>query len=378
MLSPSEILQAARKKWPAALRADAAGDIIFPLNIRFGRPQTTEGFDIVSPQIESLAKATHPWRITWEVINTRKWGEQRWPAGVAFDTIEDLARALDAEAELRAFRVALRETRATCPALDPWIRKNAHRVIGHLDTWADLVAVCAFFTNTPRPGCYPRQITSAPDTKFIERNKGILRELLDATLGSRANRDADGFADRFGLLAEPAQVRFRFLDPALQATVGWPVAESTVPVGMLRQLAWSVPHVVIVENRDVFLCLPDLPDTLGIWGSGKAVPLLDQLSWLKEADVVYWGDCDEAGFGILSTLRSFLPNARSVLMDLATWRSWKSLAVQGNRDRNARHEHLTKDERDALDAVIAGPWLLEQERIPPEHATRVLKDAISR
>jgi hypothetical protein len=35
--------------------------------------------------------------------------------------------------------------------------------------------------------------------------------------------------------------------------------------------------------------------------------------------VVYWGDCDEAGYGILSGLRSVFPHARSVLMDESSW-----------------------------------------------------------
>jgi hypothetical protein len=36
---------------------------------------------------------------------------------------------------------------------------------------------------------------------------------------------------------------------------------------------------------------------------------------MDDALVVYWGDCDEAGHGILSGLRSVFPQVRSVLMD---------------------------------------------------------------
>ena len=36
MLTPEEILETARRKWPIVLRAEAAGDSLFPLQIPFG------------------------------------------------------------------------------------------------------------------------------------------------------------------------------------------------------------------------------------------------------------------------------------------------------------------------------------------------------
>jgi len=39
-----------------------------------------------------------------------------------------------------------------------------------------------------------------------------------------------------------------------------------------------------------------------------------------EADVVYWGDCDDASHGILSMLRARLPQVRSVIIDDAAWK----------------------------------------------------------
>ena len=79
---------------------------------------------------------------------------------------------------------------------------------------------------------------------------------------------------------------------------------------------------------------------------------------------VYWGDCDEAGYGILSGLRSVFPHVRSVLMDECSWHQWKLLASPGRRDPSVRHDHLTDTERAALGLVLAGPWMSEQEKIP--------------
>lgn len=359
------------------LRSIAAEDNIFPLRVPFGRPSTSDDFVVVRSKIEALAKASHPWRVTWEIVETRRWGQQRWPVAVEFDTVEDLASAIGRKKELSDVRDALRDARATCPALEPWLLRNAHRISEYLDSWHGLVAVCAYLSANRRPKCYARQIPVPTDTKFIERHERILRELLDVTLGDDVDASGMSFADRFGLLLEPAQIRFRFLDADLRRRVGWPVSESTVPVPQLRELTWTIPRAVVVENRDVFLCLPTLRDTLAIWGAGKAVPLLAQLPWLHGADIVYWGDLDEAGFGLLSSLRGSFPQVRSALMDFESWERWKHLALPGRRDRGARCANLTPSEREALNAVVAGPWLLEQERIPPNWAQQSLAAALS-
>jgi hypothetical protein len=62
-------------------------------------------------------------------------------------------------------------------------------------------------------------------------------------------------------------------------------------------------------------------------------------------------------------------------MDDVAWSTWKHLAVPGKRDASVRHMHLTDGERRAREAVLAGPWMLEQERIPQVDAERALQSA---
>jgi hypothetical protein len=93
---------------------------------------------------------------------------------------------------------------------------------------------------------------------------------------------------------------------------------------------------------------------------------------MKNPEILYWGDCDEAGYGILSNLRRSFPQARSLLMDHAAWCQWKHLAVLGKRDTTANFSHLTANEKAALSEVLAGPWMLEQERIPVAEAERAV------
>jgi hypothetical protein len=378
MLAPRDIVEAASRRWPAVLRAEAQGESLFPLRIRFGRPKTTADFAVLQKEIEALASAPFPWRVDWEEIQTRKWGRQRWPVRVAFDTAESLARTLNRTQQLERVREAIRIARDGCPALEPWLRTRADRIVEHLDYWPGLVAVCRYFDDHPQPQCFARQIPLPVGTKFIDEHGAILKELLDVVLGDRANRNAAAFADRFHLLTEPAQVRFRFLDSSLQSACGWPVAECTIPLPVFADQSWNVQRVLVVENRDVFLCLPQLPRILAVFGAGKAASILPCAHWLAETDIVYWGDCDDAGYGILSALRACFPHLRSVLMDDAAWSTWKHLAVPGKRDASVHHLHLTDSERSAHNAVLAGPWMLEQERIPPADAERALQSAFAR
>jgi hypothetical protein len=364
MLKPTEILAAALTKWPTVLRAEASGENVFPLQIPFGRPRTTSDFAELKQGIETLAAAQHEWRVDWQEIQTRRWGRQRWPMRITFESIDDMATALGRTKELQSFRAALQEARSICPTLEPWLRAKAHRIVEFLDDWPALMSVCAYFDAHSAPRCFSRQIPSPAGTKFIEEHTGILRELLDVVLGDRVNLQGQTFHERFHLLVDPPQVRFRFLDDALRRRIGWPVTDCSVPAPILADVSWNSPRLLIVENRDVFVCLPHIADTVAIFGAGKAASLLTSAGWMKSADIVYWGDCDEAGFGILSDLRARFSHARSVLMDHAAWCRWKHLAVPGRRDPVARHTHLTDSERQALDAIVAGPWMLEQERIP--------------
>ena len=364
MLTPEGILSLAARKWPGVLRAEARGEKPFPLRIPFGRPLPTADFDALRKDIELLATTPSRWQITWDEIETRKWGKQRFPVKLEFATIEDLAQSLGRFDELQSLRAALVSARKQCPALEPWLRDCAHHIVQHINEWDRLVAVCAYFHANPRPRCYMRQLPIPVETKFIEENSGILRALLDVVVGDAVNPTAVTFAERYNLLVDPPQVRFRFLDEKLREATAWPVLDCSIPAPRFAQQRWHIPRVLVVENRDVFLSLPVIAGTLAVFGSGKALSILKPCRWMQDAMVVYWGDCDEAGYGILSDLRSAFPHVRSVLMDECSWNRWKHLASLGKRDPSVCHDCLTDAERAALRLALAGPWMLEQEKIP--------------
>jgi hypothetical protein len=59
-------------------------------------------------------------------------------------------------------------------------------------------------------------------------------------------------------------------------------------------------------------------------------------------------------------------------MDETAWHTWKHLAVPGKKDGAVSLSYLTPSEQSALKAVLSGPWMLEQERIPVANAERAI------
>jgi hypothetical protein len=221
---------------------------------------------------------------------------------------------------------------------------------------------------------YLRQIdVPGVDTKFIERHKGVLTELLDAQLDPcRVAVGASGFAERYGFLRRPGYVRFRvaggfrdFSELSVRA------AEFTGPPD-------GISRAYVLENEITYLAFPVPPAAMVILGGGYAVPVLEQLAWLSGLDVVYWGDIDTHGFAILNRLRHHLPDARSMLMDRAT--------LLGHRDHWVTEPSPTAANLDRLDLaesalyadLISGSYApsvrLEQERISFSAIEKALAD----
>ena len=113
----------------------------------------------------------------------------------------------------------------------------------------------------PRPGLYLRQVDiPGVDSKFIERHRAVLSELLDLALPASAidpgARGAGGFIRRYGFQAKPMQLRFRLLDPELALLPGVRGGDITLDADSFRMLRCPVTRVFITENEINFLAFP--------------------------------------------------------------------------------------------------------------------------
>jgi hypothetical protein len=201
------------------------------------------------------------------------------------------------------------------------------------------------------------------DTKFIERHRGVITDLLDQQLdAARMDTDTRDFEGRFRFRRKPAYVRFR---SERLSESGF--TELSVRADELSAPPPGTTRAYIVENEITYLAFPLATDAIVILGGGYAVPVLESLAWLPDLEVIYWGDIDTHGFAILNRLRHHVPHARSILMDRPT--------LLAHRDQWVREPTPTAAALDLLDAseqsfyrapVTAeyGPAVrLEQERI---------------
>jgi hypothetical protein len=125
--------------------------------------------------------------------------------------------------------------------------------------------------------------------------------------------------------------------------------------------------VIVVENEISYLALPELPDTVAIFGSGFALGSVAGLTWLQDKTITYWGDIDSYGFVILNRLRACYPHVRSILMDVETLLAHPLQWVTEEQPTNQPLPHLTDVEAETYEALVEDRFghhvRLEQERV---------------
>jgi len=84
-------------------------------------------------------------------------------------------------------------------------------------------------------------------------------------------------------------------------------------------------RVIVTENKINGLALPELADTLAIFGLGYGIQTLAEVPWLKDKALYYWGDIDTHGLNILAMARAICPHTRALLMDQATLLQYRDL-----------------------------------------------------
>ena len=295
--------------------------------------------------------------------------------------------------------------------LNEYIKTHARSIaqIG-ADFWVivQLVDYLASLKRTPH--IYVRQV-SLPlmDTKFIERNYRMIDELLILCLpkerdlqeyeplesdkqGYKKSRSFSDFVKRWGFANKKEMIRWRMLDPKLSSSLyegAGSMIDSIVPIDVLAHLKLNFEHVIICENEVCYLNLPAITNSIAIFGSGYKVGLLSELPWLKDKDIIYWGDIDTHGFNILNSFREALNysfkdshydaslKVRTMLMDIDTLNSNKHYIVQESESVSTFLATLKGKEYLCYEALInhsMGKQVrLEQELIPFDQVLAALK-----
>ncbi|MEQ8674205.1 MAG: DUF2220 family protein [Aggregatilineales bacterium] len=383
MLTPDDISKRASRKYRDVLRAWLAGEVFTPIEYPVGG--LSKNLAERRQQIETLREQSYEavgfgYRLLWDTINTQSLGTQTMPRRIVIETLDDYLGLLRRLTEFNHFVADVQKIRHKFPSLEEWMQLRPQDIIEHHGKWDDLLIVCDYFVDNPRPDVYIRELPIAVHTKFIEWNQRILRELFEVFLPETAiDRDIQDFTGRFGLKDKPSLVRLRLLEEQLDWLYSMRINELSLPVDQLAHLLAEhikPRRVLIVENLINFLTLPKIPNGIGIFGGGFAVHLLRNVTWLNQCDVIYWGDIDSHGFEILSDLRGLFPHVRSLMMDQETLEKYAEYVGRGVRSRLERFSHLTNAEALLVQDVVENNWRLEQEHIHQDYVNMRLKQLL--
>jgi len=379
MLTAEQIQAKARNKFPRFLRSLVTSEVFFPLPVRFGKPSPTAHLNDLTRDFTALrlASAALGFRVVWEPRKTIRWHTQDFPETAFYDDERAYLAGIGRSREAAAFKQNLELSRTICPELEQWIATHPMLVVENDQDWPDVLKVCRYYVDNPQPHLYPRQLPIGIHSKFVDWHHDILRSTLDYLLGERINATAKSFEERYHLLRAEPQVRFRFLDEELQKLAGFPVSDVALPRSTFQTLTIPAATCLVVENRMIFLTLPQLPNTVVILGDGKAAALLDGTEWFTRCRLFYWGDIDDSGFRILSSLRAAGHLFESILMDLHTWEEFEYLAHPGAYEVSSVDLRLDETELQAWDRVRKAGRKLEQEHLPQaavESALRKMSD----
>lgn len=352
--------------------------VSFPLTLRFRKPAPRElatSYEQARDWIKSLELGSKSalgfgYDIVWDETNHRVIGRNVSPAAVVVPTRSDALALLAKDDASAQFTHLARRTLELFPELVDWLRRKPLKVVEEAAHWERVLSVLSWFRAHPKSRRYIRQVDVAgADTKFIERRKALLAELLDIVLPPGAveqtHTGLSQFEARYGLAAKPSLVRFRILDPAL-ALSG--LTDLTVRADEFSRLGIDAKRVFVVENEINGLAFPPVEGGLVIFGLGYAIDLIRAAEWLGRCELHYWGDIDTHGFAMLDLLREAFPGVRSLLMDKNTLVTSTAHWAMEDVPHIASLLRLTTQEAELFDDLrfdrLGRGVRLEQERIP--------------
>jgi hypothetical protein len=246
-----------------------------------------------------------------------------------------------------------------------------------------LLEASRWFAAHPASGYTVRQVPiPGMHTKWLARHRRLVLAALNLA-GDVSDGSDDNLSqielDPLGLRALPQTVDLILVDPIDQQRCGG-LRHVQAPVPEVSGLHLHPAHVLIVENKESAMIVPDVPGLVVIHSLGNNLEPLAAIPWLKGAECWYWGDLDRAGMTLLSRARTKIARIRSVLMDSATLDAHDWLAVQEQEKADRPGDNLEADEQ----TVAARLWhgdgsylRLEQERISPDWALESIRHAVA-
>lgn len=391
---PSDIKALLLKRWEtqALLRAWLQNELPLPYVVPLKRPsgkEAAEHFSKVREWIGILREHSNEhhkntYTIQWQRRNLRQLGSQQIPRRIVFETYDSLFSFINKRTAFSTFQTIAGQLIGQWPQAKPALAGSVFAAIENARHWSKILAVLEHFENNPRPDRYLRELNiPGVDTKFIEGRKQLLSRLLNRILptetidAAQTQLSGNGFEKRFGLRYDLPKIRFRILDPDL---VLHGLSDLSIPIDQFARLDIDVETVFITENKINGLAFPAHHKAIVIFGLGNGIHSLQHAGWMANRAIIYWGDIDTHGFGILSRLRERFPTVRSMLMDETTLTSCREIWGQEPDPLCDKLDHLTDEEQIIYQGLANDRWAeqlrLEQERIPFDYVRTNVNSAV--
>jgi hypothetical protein len=376
LLFPSDARTWVRQRYGRQHRSWLVGGGVWPLNVSLGQP-TERDVTNNAGHLREWVDAWSTWdggALAWNEVQWPKLGRQRLPLRLELASADGVAALLGEEARFRQARQRYEDLARRWLALE-----ESTPLARYFDMLADypdaeyrrLVDLLSWLMENPKSQHALRELPiEGLDTKWIEKSRrAMVAELLQSIRGEPLGSD---FYEVCGLRRPAHRVRLLVLCPELRRPFCG-LRDLETPLQELARLPIAPARVLIVENQESGLPLPDIPDTVALIKLGASVAALSAIPWITASDIVYWGDVDTHGFAILNWARAALGNVTSVLMDEATLLEHRKLwGSEPEPYGDSDLANLTTAEQSLFQNLRRGRWgsnvRLEQERIPWQHA----------
>jgi hypothetical protein len=378
MITPKELLGKVERQFYRIVSSNLKGEEIFPWTIPSNKQITGNNYsdwknDIVPLHQNSKVAKGKGYSVEWKdkTINGSK---QSIPAKIYFETFEDYLYFIGKVEDYRKIKQSYEIIVAAFPELTEWAQANPSLVLLAHDLWINLIKVCQYFrANKPPHAFYLRDLPIEVHSKFIEQNVPLLRKLLDILLPPEwVNHQETDFASRYGVKRVNVYAQIRILDDDLKPLLGYD--EVALTLDDAAWLQWMPENVFIVENQICYLTFPKMKNSVAIFGAGFKSAITKHIPWLNKTNMYCWFDLDSAGFEMLDLIRQHYPNAKSFLMDKATFDQHINFSVQ-NKYRKKALPLLTEEERVMYVYLQRNDKRLEQERIMPKYVKEQIENS---
>lgn len=393
MKQPDEVLSQVRTRYQRSWRDWVLGEPPGPLSWSLNGPTAEEFFRHSGRVGEDLLEwrrwaGDHPFvRLRAKALRTRL-GEQESLTHLEIPDVEALV-SLDSTLQQHwttaknRFAV-LRSLGSEPDSLRPWI---ARIVDLPEQDFAILVNAARWFAAHPASGYTVRQVpVPGMHTKWLARRRRLVMAALNIVSGLAAETDdaverddlTQADLDPLGLRALPPAIDLILADPDDQQRHGG-LRHLQAPAPEIARLNLEPTQVLIVENKESAMIVPDSPGLVVIHSLGNNLESLAAIPWLEHAECWYWGDLDRAGMTLLGRARAQNPRIKSLLMDSATLDAHEWLAVQEQEKADRPGDNLDEHELTVAARLWAGEgsyMRLEQERVAPDWALEAITHAI--